>query len=126
MRSRSANGSLRCSDYPETRTKLRRKRMLFEHDDTRSEERAEPKDPTPEAAAPEAASTQPSAPGMPHDQAPVPDRPAVTGWETAQPSRVTPAVAPVRARRGRTAGLLVLALLTGAAGGGAAGTFAAT
>ena len=35
-------------------------------------------------------------------------------------------VAPVRARRGRTAGLLILALLTGAAGGGAAGTFAAT
>src|SRR5688500_3613878 len=98
MRSTSVNGSLRRPDDPETRTKLRMKTMLFEHDDTRNEERAEPKGPIPEAAAPEAASAQPSAPGMPHDQAPVRDRPAFTGWQTPQPSRVIPVVAPVRAR----------------------------
>jgi S1-C subfamily serine protease len=41
------------------------------------------------------------------------------------PSSTAMPVAPVRMRRGRTAGLLFLALLTGAAGGGAAGSFAA-
>lgn len=58
----------------------------------------------------------------PFQPAPVVNQP--TAWETPLSAIVAPT--PARSRRGRTAGLLVLALVTGAAGGGAAGTFAAT
>lgn len=94
--------------------------MLFEHDDMQGDGRTEPETPIRETPAPQT----PDIEATPFQQAQPVNRPDYTTWQASLPHTVAPA--PARSQRGRTAGLLVLALVTGAAGGGAAGTFAVT